>query len=40
MNVLGDTQDGSQIHSEFNVRDARLKLRDRIKQTQSKWKGL
>ena len=35
---LEDIWGGSQIHPELNARDARLKIRDRIKQTQNEWK--
>ena len=31
---------GIQIRPEINARDARLKIRDRIKLTQSEWKVL
>ena len=38
-NALEDIQGGIQIHPELNPRDARFKIRDRIKQTQNEWKG-
>ena len=37
-NYLKDIQDGSQIHPGINARYVRLKIRDRIKKTQSEWK--
>ena len=42
MNDIKDIQDGSQIHPEINARYDRLKIRDRIKQTQieRKWAEL
>ena len=39
MNALKDVQGRSQIHQEINARYDRLKINDRIKQTQSEWKG-
>ena len=30
---------GNQIHIELSTRDPRLKICDRIKQTQNEWKG-
>ena len=39
MHALGDIWYGNQIHPEINARDSRLKIRDRIKQTQIEWKG-
>ena len=38
-NVPKDILDGSKIHPDNNERDARLKISDRIKQTQNEWKG-
>ena len=38
MNAFEDIWDGNQIHSEIKARDARLKIRDHIKQTQNEWK--
>ena len=38
-NDLEDILEGSQIHPEINARDDRLKIRDRIRQTQNEWKG-
>ena len=37
--MLEDIRDGSQIHPNINRREARYKIRDRIRQTQSEWKG-
>ena len=37
-NALEDIKDGGQIHIEINSRDARLKICDRIRQTQNEWK--
>ena len=34
-NDLGGIHDGSQIHTELNTRDARLKIRHHIKHTQN-----
>ena len=31
--------DGSQSHTNVNKREARYKIRDRIRQRQSEWKG-
>ena len=39
-NDLEDIQYGIQIHSDINARDSILKIRDRIKQIQSEWKGV
>ena len=36
---LEDICDGSQTHPNVNKREARCKIRDRIKQRQSEWKG-
>ena len=38
--MLVDIRDGSQIHPNVNMREARYKLRDRIRQRQSGWKGV
>ena len=37
--MLEEICDGSQSHPDVNSRDARYKIRDRIKQIQSEWKG-
>ena len=37
--MLEDIRDGSQTHPTVNKREARCKIRDRIKQRQSEWKG-
>ena len=37
--MLEETHDGSQIHLNVNKREARYKIRDRIKQKQTEWKG-
>ena len=37
--ILEDIRDGSQSHPSVNRRYARYKIRDRIKQRQSEWKG-
>ena len=36
-NATEDIRDGNHVHPEFNARDARLKIRDFIKQAQRKW---
>ena len=36
--MLEDIRDGSQTHPDINRRDARYKIRDRIKQRQPEWK--
>ena len=38
-NMLEDICDGSQTHPTVNKREARCKMRDRIKQRKSEWKG-
>ena len=38
--MLHDICDGSQTHPNVNIRKARYKVRDRIRQRQSEWKGL
>ena len=38
-NALEDIRDGIQLHPDINARDARLKICDHIKKTQSKLKG-
>ena len=37
--MLEDIRDGSQTHPNVNMREARYKIRDCIKQRQSEWKG-
>ena len=37
--MLENICDGSQTHTEVNIREARYKTRDRIRQRQSEWKG-
>ena len=37
--MLEDICDGSQSHPKVNKIEARYKIRDRIKQRQSEWKG-
>ena len=37
--MLEDICDGSQIHPNVTRREARFKIRDRIRQRQSEWKG-
>ena len=37
--MLHDIRDGSQTHPKVNKREARYKIRDRIRQGQSEWKG-
>ena len=37
--MLEDISDGSQFHPIINRRESRYKIRDRIKQGQSEWKG-
>ena len=37
--MLEDIRDGSQTHPNVNIREARYKIRDRIRQRQSEWKG-
>ena len=37
--ILEDIHDGSQSHPNVNRREARYKIRDRIKQKQLEWKG-
>ena len=39
MNALKETWGWIQIHPELNARDARFKICDHIKQTQTEWKG-
>ena len=37
--MLQDIRDRNQSHPEINKREARMAIRDRIKQNKSKWKG-
>ena len=37
--MLEDIRDGIQTHPNVNKREARYKIRDRIRQRQSEWKG-
>ena len=37
--MLEDICDGSQTHPDVNKREARYKIRDRIRQKKSQWKG-
>ena len=37
--MLEDIRDGSKFHPSVNRREAHYKIRDRIKQIQSEWKG-
>ena len=37
--MLEDIRDRSQTHGKVNRREARYKIRDRIRQRQPKWKG-
>ena len=37
--MLEDIRDGSQTHPNVNRREARYKIRDRIRQRQSEWRG-
>ena len=39
MKDIKDIQDRSQIYPDINTRDARLKICESIKQTQTEWKG-
>ena len=39
MEMLEDIRYGSESHMGINSREARYKIRDRIKQRQSEWKG-
>ena len=39
MEMLQDIRDRSQTHPNVNKREARYKIRDRIRQRQSEWKG-
>ena len=37
--MFQDIRDGSQTHPNVNKREARYKIRDSIRQSQSEWKG-
>ena len=37
--MLHDIRDGNQTHPKINKREARMAIRDRIKQKKSQWKG-
>ena len=37
--MLEDIRDGIQTHPNVNRREARYKIRDRIRQRQTEWKG-
>ena len=37
--ILQDIRDGNQNHPKINKREARMEIRDRIKQNKSEWKG-
>ena len=37
--MLGEICNGSQYHPDIKKREARYKIRDRIKQRQPEWKG-
>ena len=37
--MLHDIRDGSQTHPNINKREARYKIRDRVRQRQLEWKG-
>ena len=39
MNALKDIWDENYVHPNINSIDDRLKILDRIRQTQSEWKG-
>ena len=39
METLHDIRDGNQTHPNIDKREARLKMRNRIKQNKSQWKG-
>ena len=38
--MLEDICDGSQTYLNVNKREARYKIRDRVRQKQSEWKGV
>ena len=37
--MLEDIRDGSQTHPNVNKREARYKIRDRVRQRKLEWKG-
>ena len=37
--MLEDIRDGSQTHQNINKREARYKIRDRIRRKELQWKG-
>ena len=37
--MLEDIRDGSHTHPNVNIREARYKIRDRIRQRKSEWEG-
>ena len=37
--TLHDISEGNQTHPKINKREARMAIRDRIKQKKSEWKG-
>ena len=39
-NAPEEIRDRNYIHSDINLRYSRFKIRDRIRQVQSKWKGV
>ena len=39
MHNIKDIQYGNQVHPDINSREARLKIHDHIRQSQSEWKG-
>ena len=39
MELLQDIRDGNKNHPKINKREARMVIRDRIKQNKSEWKG-
>ena len=39
MEMLHDIRDGNKTHMNMDKREARIKIRDRIKQKKSEWKG-
>ena len=38
--MLHNIRDGSQTHPNVNIRESRYKIRDRIRQMKSEWKGV
>ena len=38
--TLYDIRDGNQTHPKIDKREARMEIRDRIKQNKSEWKGV